>query len=231
MGYLVLQGGAEFSGSMRISDLRAMDLAGGVNSPIDIIPAAAAPDDNHERAGQNGCDWFHSLGARHVSVAMVIDRPSANDAQMSRRLRRSKLVYLLGGFPAHLCRVLKGSPCWQGVEAAYLAGAVISGSSAGAMVLCEYLYDPEHGTVIEGLGLVPGCCVLPHHNDFGKRWAPQLQKDLPHATLVGIDEHTAIINDGPGGQWRVYGPGEVVIYRNNKMFRHADGEVFPMRTA
>ena len=54
MGYFVLQGGSEFNGRMRSSDLKAMALAGGMDARISIIPAAAAPDNNHQSAGQLG---------------------------------------------------------------------------------------------------------------------------------------------------------------------------------
>ena len=63
MGFIVLQGGAEFADRMAVVDRQAMALAGGFDSPIRIIPAAAAPDHNHRRAGQNGVNWFQQLGA------------------------------------------------------------------------------------------------------------------------------------------------------------------------
>ena len=224
MGYLVLQGGAEFSGEMKISDLRAMELAGGVHVPVSIIPTAAAPDDNHTRAGNNGCNWFRGLGARNVSLAMVIDDNSANDAEIARQLGKAGLIYLLGGFPAYLAQVLRASRCWQAIRDGLGQDGVLAGSSAGAMVFCDVLFDPYENKIIEGLGILDGCCILPHHNTFGRQWAQQLQKDLPWATLVGIDEQTAMIDDGPDGQWTVYGPGKVTIYSNGQITRHAAGE-------
>ena len=44
MGYLLLEGGAEFGGRMRDADLRGIRRAGGFAEPIRIIPIAAAPD-------------------------------------------------------------------------------------------------------------------------------------------------------------------------------------------
>jgi cyanophycinase len=63
MGYLVLEGGAEFGGRMRDPDLRAIELAGGFDAPLRILPTAAAPDHNHVNAGNNGVRWFQGLGA------------------------------------------------------------------------------------------------------------------------------------------------------------------------
>lgn len=226
MGYFVLQGGAEFGGEMKASDLRAIELAGGMDARISILPTAAAPDNNHARAGKKGRDWFAALGARHASVVAVIDRQSAADPELARELEASGLIYLLGGFPAYLAEVFKGTRCWKAVLKAHAKGAVLAGSSAGAMVLCRYLYDPRNRRVLQGLDLLPDACVLPHHNAFGRHWAPQLQKDLPAATLIGIDEETGMVNDGRESQWHVYGRGGVTLYRGHDVERYNTGTPF-----
>ena len=151
MGFILLEGGAEFGGRMADPDKQAMTLAGGPNAPITIIPAAAAPDNNHQRAGQNGVDWFRRLGATNVSVLPLIDNLSADDPKIVDTLIKSKFIYLLGGFPRYLAQVLNGSRSWQAILSAFRSGAVIAGSSAGAMVLCEYYYDPVSSQVAKGL--------------------------------------------------------------------------------
>ena len=80
MGYILLEGGAEFGGQMSEPDLRAIELAGGFDAPICIIPTAAAPDHNHKRAGNNGIRWFRSLGARNVFAVDVISTPFGRDS-------------------------------------------------------------------------------------------------------------------------------------------------------
>ena len=106
MGYLLLEGGAEFTGRMDDADKRALALAGGKAAPIDIIPAAAAPDNNHHRACQNGVEWFRRLGAQNVQCRFLIDRQSADNESLSEQLRGAKFVFLLGGFPLHLAQAL-----------------------------------------------------------------------------------------------------------------------------
>lgn len=229
-GYILLEGGAEFGGLMSEPDLRAIELAGGFDSPISIIPTAAAPDNNHRRAGNNGVSWFHHLGARHVEALPLIDKASANDEAIANVIKQSRLIYLLGGFTGYLGETLMQSACWQAMLAAYEAGAVIAGSSAGAMVLCQYYYNPGKQQLAEGLWLVPNTCVLPHHNTFGKNWASRLSQLLPHAVLLGIDERTGMLDDGEAGRktgWRVYGQGSVVIYRNGASIVYHSGETFP----
>ena len=129
MGYLVLEGGAEFGGWMRDPDLRAIELAGGFDAPLRIIPTAAAPDDNHRRAGGNGVRWFQGLGARNVESLPLIDKASANDEEIANELRNAKLIYLLGGFTYYLGQTLKDSTTWSAVVEAYNNGAVIDHAS------------------------------------------------------------------------------------------------------
>ena len=226
MGYLLLAGGSEFGGRMRDPDLRAMQLAGGFDAPLRIIPAAAAPDRNHVRAGSNGVRWFESLGARDVVSLPLIDKASAAEEAIASSLREAKLIYLLGGFTHHLGQTLKDSPAWQAVLEAHAQGAVIAGSSAGAMVLCGYYSDPGAGRVVEGLNLVPNSLVLPHHNTFGKNWAPRLLQQVPTVTLIGIDEQTGMIDDGEGGAWTVHGAGEVTVYRAGRVETYRAGKSF-----
>lgn len=226
-GYLLLEGGAEFGGAMDAPDRRAMELTGGADALLCVLPTAAAPDHNHARAGENARRWFTHLGARRVEVLPLIDTASARDAQICARLRAARLIYLLGGFPHYLGQTLLGSPAWEAATAAYRNGAVLGGSSAGAMVLCQHYFDPHSGKIQPGLNLLPGACVLPHHNRSGKNWAEKVRALLPEAVLVGIDERTGMINDGPGGGWQVYGAGAVTIYPLDgavQVFRVGDAE-------
>ncbi|MFT3890099.1 MAG: Type 1 glutamine amidotransferase-like domain-containing protein [Anaerolineales bacterium] len=225
MGYLVLEGGAEFGGRMRDPDLRAIELAGGFDAPLRIIPTAAAPDKNDVRAANNGIRWFQSLGATDVQSVPLTSKIRADDKRIVQALREAKLIYLLGGFTHYLGQTLKGSDAWEGALDAYRNGAVIAGSSAGAMVMCQFYYDPSGGRVHEGLNLEPNALVLPHHNTFGKKWAPDLLKKIPAVTLIGIDEQTGMVNDG-SHSWTVLGRGEVTLYRRNQVETHQVGETF-----
>lgn len=226
MGYILLAGGAEFGGQMAEPDRQAIELAGGSAAKISIIPTAAAPDNNHQRAGQNGVHWFESLGATDVTSLPLIDHSSANSVAIAKTLRESGFIYLLGGFPGYLGQILQNSHAWQAMLQAYRAGAVIGGSSAGAMVLCSHYYSPSAREVVPGLGLVPNSCVLPHHNTFGREWAANLQESLPHVTLLGIDEQTGMLNDGPQNRWQVYGGGAVTVYRRGQISRYETGSIF-----
>ncbi len=227
MGILLLEGGSEFGGKMSEPDLRALQLAGGLDAPLAILPTAAAPDNNDRNAGNHARTWFGSLGATHVDVVPIVDRSTANQAELAGRIRAANFIYMLGGFPGYLASTLAGSRAWQATLESYAAGGVLGGSSAGAMVLCEHLYDPKAGKVVPGLGVLPNACVLPHHNTFGKGWAPKLTEALPQAVLIGIDERTGMLNDLPG-KWTVHGAGQVTIYEGGAPRVYSRGESFSL---
>jgi cyanophycinase len=231
MGYILLAGGAEFSGRMAKPDRRAIELAGGLDAAISIIPAAAAPDNNHQRAANNGIRWFKKLGAVNVAALPLIDRKSADEPAVIGALQRSKMIYMLGGFPRHLAQSLAGSRSWQAILAAHQAGAVVAGSSAGAMILCDHFYDPYEKNIFDGLGLIPGACILPHHDTFGKSWAPELAQRLPGVLLIGIDEQTGMLNDGPAHHWQIYsdGVGGVTLYKNERQMHVAPDTHFDLK--
>ena len=224
MGALLLEGGAEFSGAMREPDTRAIEMAGGTHVSIRIIPTAAAPDKNHLRAGNNGIRWFRSLGATNVEPVLLINKESADDFEIAGTLRAAKLIYMLGGFTHYLGKTLKDSLAWDSVLGAFQDGAVIAGSSAGAMVMCEYYFNPNQSKIEQGLNLVPNACVLPHHNTFGKSWAEKVKALLPGVTLLGVDEYTGMLTGGAA--WQVLGGGAVTVYQGDKVEVYERGQRF-----
>jgi len=228
MGYILLEGGGEFAGGMEAVDRRAIELAGGLHALISIVPAAAAPANDHHNAGNNGMEWFRSLGATNVTALPLIDRKSADDHGLVEILRRSRMIYMLGGSPHYLEQCLRASASWQAMLAAYEMGAVLGGSSAGAMVLCEHYYDPFKNEVYEGLGLIPGACVIPHHETFGQSWLSHVQEFLPGMLLIGIDEQTGMLNDGPQGQWQVYGKRTVTLHQGQNTSIFGPGRCFDL---
>ncbi len=230
MGFVLLEGGNEFMIGMAAADKRAIEAAGGRKAPIRVIPAAAAPDNNDRQAGANGVAWFQSLGADNVRSVPVIDRASADQPDLARELESAKFVFMLGGFTRYLAETLADSRVREAMRIAHRAGAVIGGSSAGAMVLCEHYFDQGSGQALPGLNFLQGCCVLPHHNRFGKNWAPRLSRLLPGASLIGVDEETGLLNDGPAGEWTVYGKGVVTVYKpeSQTVFGHGEQLLLPV---
>lgn len=147
-----------------------------------------------------------------MRVLALTDQASAMDPQVLREMETRQLIYLLGGFPRHLGQCLVGTPAGSRLAERLASGAVVAGSSAGAMVLGARFFDPLTAGIYPGMGLAAGVCVLPHHNRWEAQWVPRLRAQLPDCLLLGIDEETGLIEEGPGDRWRVCGRGGVTRY-------------------
>ncbi len=226
MGYILLQGGAEFSGRMADSDNRAIELAGGPDVKIMVLPTAAAADQRQDQVGQNALAWFHSLGATNVEVLPIIDRDSAESLTNRKALREAKLIYLPSGNAAYLAQVLRASSAHEAMQDAYENGAVIAGSSAGAVVMSDPYFDNISQRSQKGLGFIQKICLLPSHDQIGSRWANRVRTVIPMATLIGLDEQTGIIQEGE--DWHVLGAGVASVYRGSEIRQFASGESFTL---
>jgi cyanophycinase len=226
-GYLFLAGGAEFQGVMQQPDQRAIELAGGLNVPISVLPTAVAADQRYQTMGSRARLWFRELGAKRVEVLPVTDKRSANDPWMANYISQSRLIYLTDGFVTYAHRTLQGSACLEAMRDAYKKGAVLAGSGAGAMLLCQFYFAPAQRQIAAGWGFLPNTCVLPHHNLFGVGWVERLTRAIPEIVVLGIDQQTAIVDDGEAGRkvdWSIYGQGGVTLYRHNVPVRYNVGQ-------
>lgn len=206
-GHLALVGGGEWrEGCTFDRDLLA---ASGADEVL-ILPTAAAYE-HPERAVATAERYFAGLGAKARGLD-VLARPDAEDDDKAAAVRDARFVYLAGGSPLHLRSVLKDSPVWDAMLEAWQGGAVLAGSSAGAMALCDPMVDPRGGAFTLGLGLVAQVAIIPHHDT----WSPEKAKrtiTLAPAGLpvVAIDEQTALVRN-PDGSWTVGGAGRVIVF-------------------
>ncbi len=214
MSPIALVGGNEFRRECDAMDRALIERLGGPGAQIAILPTAAT-NENPYVAGENGARHFRRLGIR-ADKLMIVDEDSANDAGLFGLLEDYAGLYFTSGDPIYLRDTLLGSKTWEAVRAVEARGGLIAGSSAGAMMLGERLWQFDGWT--EGLGLAPGLAVLPHHATLAARWnAPAMAAALPAGvTLVGIDEATALLLPEARvlgiGQVTVYGPGEPRAY-------------------
>ena len=206
-GPLALVGGAEWRDGCTFDQTL---LAESGAQEVVVLPTAAAYE-HPERAVETAEKWFASLGAKARGL-MVLARPDAEDETNAAAIRDARYIYLSGGSPLHLRSVLKDSPAWHALFQAWQDGAVLAGSSAGAMALCDPMVDPRGGAFTLGLGLLAQVAVIPHHDT----WSPEKAKRTitlapPGLPVVAIDERTALIRGRDGG-WRVEGAGSVVVF-------------------
>ena len=143
---------------------------------------------------------------------MVLRHADANDEANAAAVRDSAFTYLSGGSPLHLLSVLKGSLVFDALAQAWRRGAVVAGSSAGAMVLVDPMVDPRGGAFTVGLGLVEGLAVVPHHDSGASHHFWRTLELAPQGVpIAGIPEQTALIRE-TDGSWRSAGDKPVAVY-------------------
>jgi cyanophycinase len=206
-GPLALVGGAEWSPGCSF-DVELWEASG--RAEVLVLPTAAAYE-HPERAVDTASRWFASFGAQ-VCGLMVLNRRDAEEQTSADQVRSAGFIYLGGGSPLHLRSVLKDTPVWAALVAAWRDGAVVAGSSAGAMVLCDPMVDPRGGALTLGLGLVGQLAVLPHYDTWSEEKAHRtVRLATGHLRIAAVDEATALIRD-PDGSWRTAGAGGVTVY-------------------
>lgn len=214
-GTLALVGSGEFLDAMRLVDGVLLDRVGGPARVV-IIPTAAAPDGPAvvERWVALGRAHFGGLGAA-ADAATITTRAHADDPQMIARIAAANLVYFSGGKPGTLLATLAGTGAWAAVRAVYDRGGVLAGCSAGAMILGSHLIAPRlrfgwPWEFVEAFGLVAKSVIIPHYDAGAARVGGLLARRLPReASLIGIDEQTALVSDGAG--WQVLGRAGVEL--------------------
>ncbi len=210
MGLLVLNGGDEFKPGNDEQDRLLVAAAG--RGPAYVVPTAAARQ-HPESAVRTAQRWFAKLGLE-MHPLNVLSRTDANSRELAEKASAAGLLYLTGGDPGHVARVLVGSAVWRGMLQAWQAGTPLAGSSAGAMALCQWSLViakwPRHATrrPVPALNVVQGVAVLPHYDAFGHKWEVL---DAPSGlTFVGPDERTAAVWE-PAAGWRAAGAGSVTV--------------------
>jgi cyanophycinase len=215
----VLVGGGEFRPGCR--ELDAELVAASAASEVVVLPTAAAYE-HPERVADRASAYFEELGAT-VRTLDVLHRGEAEDPKNSEIVRGAKFVYLADGSPLHLRSVLKDSALFDALLAVYQGGGVLAASGAGATVLCDPMVDPRGGAYTVGLGVVRNLAVFPYHGTAAGHLRARSIDLLPsNATLVGIDEETALVLSG-SDPWRVAGSGNVTVYDAQSSVAHAPG--------
>jgi cyanophycinase-like exopeptidase len=245
---LALIGGEEFSDDFQ--HVHASLVASlGKQPRVIFLPTAAANDgiETVEHWCSLAQEKLSALGA-NVDTPRVIDRQSANDSHYARQVADADWVYLGGGYAHVAFPILQGTKVMDALLSAKARGALISGASAGAMMMGtqaivitpELLedvgkywetgappeWDPPVPPLIRGLGWLDNRIVAPHFDRpwFSRRW---LDSDMFQigATLIGIDEYTALVALDTDGSWEVHGRGFVSVHRTREDFtRYAAGE-------
>jgi cyanophycinase len=216
-GSLVIVGGA-----MRDRAIveRFLDLAGGSDAPIVVIPTAGG-DEEYDQYWR-GLRQFKEAGATDLYVLHTKDRDVANSEEFVLPIQNARGVWFGGGRQWHLADSYLDTRVHEELNALLERGGVIGGSSAGATIQGSYLArgDTRTNTVmmgdhVEGLGFIKNVAIDQHLLRRNRQFdLIEVIETFPDLLGIGLDENTAIVVQGD--RFDVIGQSLVAIYDHNK---------------
>lgn len=244
---LVLAGSGEFTVAMEETDAFLLDT---VKKNLDkknkkikiaIIPTAAGKESDYKKWINAGIKHFSKLGAEAIGFE-VINNKDANNIRVAEKIKEFQLVYFSGGDPGHLFQSLKGSVFWNNIYENYKSGAIIAGSSAGAMILGNYVISNVYQTFEDNkkpvwekaFDFVP-FAIIPHFDYIFKKEKKKYLKMIAQTpahikkNILGIDEDTSLILDFEKGHFEIKGKGSITLIKKGVKQIFNDRSKFPIK--
>ena len=212
-GSLMIVGGSMHDPAIRE---RFLELAGGVDAPIVVIPTASGRKEHDE--DNSGLAAWKAAEATNLTVLHTTDRDVANSDEFVEPIRKARAVWFSGGRQWRLADAYLNTKVHDELWALLQRGGVIGGSSAGATIQGSYLARGDSGgnTVMmgdheEGLAFLKNTAIDQHLLRRNRHFdLLEIIKARPELLGIGIDENTAIVVERDN--FEVIGQGYVAIY-------------------
>jgi cyanophycinase len=200
-GYIVPIGGAEDKEGNAAVLRKFIEVSGGKNARIVIIPTASMLEDTGRRYEK----LLRKLGADEAKAIPVLTRADAAKTEWLEYLDKATAVFITGGNQLRLSTIIGGTPLAKAIRRANARGVTVGGTSAGAAILSEHMiaYGAEGNTPVAGnVTLVPGFgltnrIMIDQHfrqrDRLGRLLAALAYN--PFAIGIGLDEDTAAFID------------------------------------
>lgn len=196
-GYIIPIGGGERK--VRTSDIlnRFIELCGGPDARIAIIPTASRLVDTGDRYQE----VFQEIGVASADIVTLNERTDCEDMIKLATLEQATGIFMTGGDQLRLATILGGTSVARLMRRANSNGVHIAGTSAGAAFIPEHMIafgrggaTPKGGlaTLAPGLGLTNKVIIDQHFRERGRlgRLLSALSYN-PFGIGLGVDEDTA----------------------------------------
>jgi cyanophycinase len=215
-GWIIPIGGAEEKENSPQILHRFVDLAGGNNADIAIIPTASMSRSTGARYER----IFSDMGAQRVTSLDFDTRRDAEEPGRLERLRQASGLFFTGGNQLRLSTLIGGTSVAKAVRQMNAVGIPVAGTSAGAAFISEHMIafgdegsTPVAGSVrlAPGLGLTNRFIIDQHFRQRDRlgRLLTALAYN-PFAVGIGLDEDTAAFI-GPDNTVNVEGSGCITV--------------------
>jgi cyanophycinase len=219
---------------------RFIELAGGPQSPIVIIPTAG--DDDEYDQYWSGLRLWRENGAQNLTVMHTRDRKVAETEAFVKPLKTARGVFFTGGRQWRIMDSYLHTLTHKELTGVLSRGGVIGGSSAGATALGSYLVRGDTkgnelmiGDHTEGFGFLKNSGIDQHVLRRNRQFDMlEVMDKNPKLFGVGLDEDTAIVVEGD--RFDVIGRSYALIYStktvagpNGRFYFLAPGDRFDLK--
>lgn len=220
---------------------RFIELAGGPDAPIVMIPTAGGEEEYDEF--YQGLNAWRANGARNLIILHTTDPKVADTDAFVEPLKTAHGVFFFGGRQWHLVDSYAGTRTELELRKVLERGGVIGGSSAGASIIGSFLVrgDTRSNTIMMGdhqvgFGYLKNVGIDQHVLRRNRQFDMiEVVEAHPELLGIGLDENTAIVVQGD--QARVIGASYALIFDNQsttgnggKFYFLAPGDLFNLAT-
>ena len=215
-GWIIPIGGAEDKDTNPSILQRFVELCGGSEADIVVIPTASRLKDTGPRYEE----LFRGMGVAQVEVLDFDTRRDCQEEGRLARLARASGIFFTGGNQLRLSTILGGTHVARTIRLRNAQGVTVAGTSAGAGFLSEHMIafgsegsSPRASSVrlAPGLGLTNRFVIDQHFRQRDRlgRLTAALAYN-PFAIGIGLDEDTAAFIS-PDDTLEVEGSGAVTV--------------------
>ncbi len=221
-GFIIPIGGGEDRVKEMQIHRRFVELSGGADADIVVIPTASMLNDT----GPDYNRIFSSLGAGKVEFLPITRRSDCENPEFSKMLDNATGIFMTGGNQLRLSSILGGTLVVTKIRRRNAEGVPVAGTSAGASIMSEHMVaggqgneSPAEGTVTLAPGIwLTNAVIIDQHFTQRNRLGRLLTASSFNPFLIGlgIDEDTAAFI-GPDNVLEVVGSGTVTVVDASQM--------------
>ncbi|GAA0855055.1 cyanophycinase [Aliiglaciecola litoralis] len=215
-GYVIPIGGAEEKIDNPEILQKFVELAGGKDAYICVIPTASQLEDTGDRYQT----LFNDLGAGKTVSLPITERSDAQNQAYVDCLENCTAVFITGGNQLRLSTILGGTPIAKTIRQINARGVHVAGTSAGAAIVSQHMITGGSTGIVpteDGVNLAPGMglintVVIDQHFNQRNRLSRLLSAVSYNPFLIGIglDEDTAAFID-ENNEFTVVGSGAITV--------------------
>ena len=186
-GWILSSGGNEFSDAYLEADLAALAKRNNLNSELLVVVTAPFP--TQLLAYQTAEKYFANSGIKTI-MSPILSETDLTIENVT-QLAEADAIYFAGGTPSRLTKCFVDTTAETALRTALTNGAVLMGSSAGAMLFGTKVVMPGGNEIGKGLNLLENQIVLAHFGGTWPTWSTQFQNQ--GFGLLGLAEGSSLL--------------------------------------